>query len=89
VLSLLSFLARQPPPPRPTVAWGRPDPALSRLVCQSLVDSTPAIVIPADPRTHAQVLAWLRSHHVPHHLGEAPAPPAYTHATLLLPPERP
>lgn len=43
------------------IPWGKPDKALARALGQHVRDSTPAIVIPFNPRTHARVRRVLRS----------------------------
>lgn len=48
------------------VPWGTRDPALARMVCEHIVEATPPIVIPFNPRSHARVRGWLVTHRIHH-----------------------
>jgi hypothetical protein len=58
-------VAHKPLTLRP-IQWGTPDAALARGVCRHLIEATPALVIPANPLSHARLRAWLRSNHIEH-----------------------
>jgi hypothetical protein len=43
------------------IAWGKPDNALARGLCQHVADATPATVIRFNPFTHARMRRALRA----------------------------
>ncbi len=43
------------------IPWGKPDPLLGRGLCRHIVDVTPPVLIPFNPRTHAGLHRVLRS----------------------------
>lgn len=71
-------LTLAPPPARKTMSrspmaltkgprFGKPDPVLARMVFRNLVDTTPAIVIPANPLADMKVRKELRHFGVAFH----------------------
>lgn len=48
------------------VAWGKPDAALGKMACQSIVNATPPIVLHFNPLTHNRIRGWLKAREIHH-----------------------